>query len=143
MSRIEPEILLTDGPLVPPPLRFSGAAGGVVEFYGVVRGKENTAPIAGIQYEAYREMARHQLDKLAAEAAERFPILGLTLHHRIGWVPVAEPSLFLRVSSAHRGPAFQAAEWLIVELKLRVPIWKHPVDGGGTNIAAQPSADAS
>ena len=136
MNRLEPEILITDQPLVPPPLQFSEAAGGVVEFYGVVRGKEGAAPIMGIRYEAYGEMARHQLDKLAAEAAGLFPILGLTLHHRIGWIPVAEPSLFLRVSSAHRGPAFEAAEWLIVQLKLRVPIWKHPVDQAGASIVA-------
>ena len=144
MNRFAPEILITDQPLVPPPRRFSEDAGGVVEFYGVVRGKEGVAPITGIRYEAYREMADHQLVKLATEAIEQFPLLELTLHHRIGWIPVAEPSLFLRVSSAHRGPAFQAAEWLIVQLKLRVPIWKHPVDGNGTNIAAQPSVnDAS
>ena len=143
MNRLEPEILITDQPLVPPPLRLSEAAGGVVEFYGVVRGNEGAAPIAGIRYEAYEEMARHQLDKLAAEAVELFPILGLTLHHRIGWIPVAEPSLFLRISSAHRGPAFEAAEWLIVQLKLRVPIWKHPVDQGGASIVTESSLAAS
>ena len=143
MSRIEPEILLTDRPLVLPPPQFAGEAGGVVEFYGVVRGQEGVAPIAAIRYEAFAEMAHHQLGKLAQEAVERFPILGLILHHRIGVVPVAEPSLFLRVTSAHRGPAFQAAEWLIVELKLRVPIWKHPVDSNGMNIAAQSSANVA
>ena len=137
MNRLRPEILLTDQPLARPALHFSEAAGGVVEFYGVVRGKEGAAPITGIRYEAHWDMARHQLEKLAAEAADRFPLLGLTLHHRVGWVPVAEPSLFLRVSSAHRGPAFEAAEWLIIQLKLRVPIWKHPADCNGTNLVGQ------
>lgn len=127
MSLATPEILITDQPLVPPPGRFSAAAGGVVEFYGVVRGQEGAASIAGIEYQAHREMAHHQLGKLAGEACGQFPLLGLVVQHRIGFVPVAEPSLFLRVSSAHRHPAFEAAEWLIVQLKLRVPIWKHPV----------------
>jgi molybdopterin synthase catalytic subunit len=72
-------------------------------------------------------MARHQLEILAGEACERFAIFQLVLHHRIGFVPVAEPSLFLRVSSGHRGTAFEAAQWLIQQLKARVPIWKHPV----------------
>ena len=128
INRMKPEILLTDQPLAPPPLRFADDAGGVVEFYGVVRGREGNSPITAIRYEAFPDMARHQLVNLALEATNRFPILGLILQHRIGLVPVAEPSLFLRVTSAHRGPAFEAAEWLIVELKRRVPIWKHPVN---------------
>ena len=72
-------------------------------------------------------MARHQFDLLVRETAERFPVHDLIVHHRIGFVPVAAPSLFLRVSAAHRGPAFAAAEWFIDELKQRIPIWKHPV----------------
>lgn len=127
MSFPRPEILITDQPLVPPPGRFSTQAGGVVEFYGVVRGQEGAAAIAGIDYQAHVNMATHQLRKLAEEACAQFPVLGLSIHHRIGFVPAAEPSLFLRVSAAHRHPAFEAAEWLIVQLKLRVPIWKHPV----------------
>ena len=122
-----PEILITDQPLAPPPGRFSTQAGGVVEFYGVVRGQEGTEAIGGIDYQVYPDMASHQLRKLAEEACARFPVLGVTVHHRIGFVATAEPSLFLRVSAAHRHPAFEAAEWLIVQLKRRVPIWKHPV----------------
>lgn len=120
------EILLTFEPLLPPAPRFSGDAGGVVDFYGVVRGLEGADAIAGIEYEAHQEMARCQLAKLVDEAAARFPVLGIVLHHRIGFVPVAEPSLFLRVTAAHRGPAFEAAQWLVELLKQRVPIWKHP-----------------
>ena len=121
------EILLTFDPLRLPAPQFSGEAGGVVDFYGVVRGLEGPDAIAGLDYEAHQEMARHQLDKLVDEVAAQFPVLGVILHHRIGLVPVAEPSLFLRVSAAHRGPAFAAAECLIELLKQRVPIWKHPV----------------
>lgn len=121
------EILLTFDPLRPPMPQFSADAGGVVDFHGVVRGLEGADAIAGIDYEAHQEMARHQLSKIVEETAERFPVLGVILHHRIGFVPVAEASLFLRVSAGHRGPAFEAAELLVVLLKQRVPIWKHPV----------------
>ena len=121
------EILLTTESLTPPPPRLTESAGAVLDFYGVVRGHEGTEAITGIDYEAYRNMANHQLGLLADEAFAKFPLLGLTLHHRTGFVAAAEASLFLRVSAAHRGPAFEAAEWLIVELKQRVPIWKHPV----------------
>ncbi len=121
------EILLTSDPLLPPVPQFSGDAGGVVDFYGVVRGLEGPNAIAGINYEAHQEMARHQLAKIVDETAARFPLFGVILHHRIGFVPVAQASLFLRVSAGHRGPAFEAAEALVVLLKQRVPIWKHPV----------------
>jgi molybdopterin synthase catalytic subunit len=125
------EIVVAEKPLAPPSPRFSSRAGGVVEFWGVVRGQEGTEQISGIAYESYQEMTRHQLDKLAREASEKFPLLGLILHHRVGFVPTAEPSLFLRVSAAHRGPAFEAAQWIIEQLKQRAPIWKHPVRAGG------------
>ena len=121
------EIVLTHSPLTPPPPQFSVVAGGTLDFFGVVRGHEGADAITGIDYEAHETMAKRQLDLLADDAFAKFPLLGLILHHRIGFVAAAEPSLFLRVSAAHRGPAFDAAQWLIVELKRRVPIWKHPI----------------
>ncbi|MBV9656572.1 MAG: molybdenum cofactor biosynthesis protein MoaE [Verrucomicrobia bacterium] len=120
------EIVIAETALCPPVPNFSDAAGAVVDFYGVVRGEEAGQPIAAIHYEAYATMARHQLELLASEAAARYPIHSLLLHHRIGRVPAAEPSLFLRVSAAHRGEAFDAAQWIISRLKAVVPIWKHP-----------------
>ena len=121
------EVLITSAALTRPPERFDAASGGVVEFFGVVRGQEGPDAIAGINYEAYLEMAQHQFDRLVDETATRFPVHDLLVHHRVGFVAAAEPSLFLRGSAAHRGPAFSAAEWFIDEMKGRVPIWKHPV----------------
>ena len=121
------EIVIVETPLSPPPVQFSAASGGVVDFYGVVRGHEEVDQIEGIFYESHQEMARHQLVLLAEEAAALFPLHGLLIHHRIGRVPVAEPSLFLRVTAAHRGPAFEAAQWIIGRLKEIVPIWKRPL----------------
>ena len=121
------EVVITSAELTPPRTVFSATAGGVVDFHGVVRGLEGPEGISGIDYEAHLEMARHQFDLLVRETAARFAIQDLIVHHRVGFVPVAGPSLFLRVSAAHRGPAFDAAEWFIDELKQRIPIWKHPV----------------
>jgi molybdopterin synthase catalytic subunit len=121
------EIVIGETPLCPPPLLFSAESGGVVDFYGVVRGREEQHQIEGIFYESHPEMARHQLVLLAEEAAARFPLHGLLIHHRIGHVPAAEPSLFLRIAAAHRGPAFEAAQWIISRLKEIVPIWKRPL----------------
>jgi len=99
-------------------------AGAIVQFFGDVRPLENAEPIDGIEYEAHQDMAEHQLRKIADEAAERFGLLGVHLHHRIGFVPVGKTSLFLRVAASHRGAAFDASQWIVDELKKRVPIWK-------------------
>ena len=133
------EVVITAAELDPPPAVFSATAGGVVDFHGVVRGLEGPEGISGIDYEAHLEMARHQFDLLVRETAQRFPVQDLIVHHRIGFVPVAAPSLFLRVSAAHRGPAFAAAQWFVDELKQRIPIWKHPVSQ--TTGAEVPTAD--
>lgn len=102
-------------------------AGAVVDFFGNVRPLENDAPISALEYEAHPKMAKYQLQLLAEEAADRFNLLGIKLHHRIGRVPAGETSLFLRVATGHRQEGFEAAKWIVDELKVRVPIWKNPV----------------
>lgn len=124
------EILITTDPIHRNDGVFSPVSGAVVEFFGVVRGLEeqnsHAKEIAGIDYEAHVPMAEHQLRLIAEEAAARFQAHGITLHHRIGWVPTAEPSLWVRVATKHRADAFAACQWIIDQLKLRVPIWKRP-----------------
>ena len=124
MANCDCEVALVSGPLgITSPETRSGA-GAIVEFFGNVRSLENGEQIDGIEYEAHRQMAEHQLRKIAYEAAERFDLLAIQLHHCIGFVAVGETSLFLRVAAAHRGAAFEASRWIIDELKKRVPIWK-------------------
>ena len=108
-----------------PPL-FSAESGAVVDFYGVVRGNEAGQAIDGIDYEAYREMALHQLSHIAQQAIQKYSLESILLYHRIGYVSAGEPSLFLRVASKHRQKAFEAEQWVIDRLKAAVPIWKHP-----------------
>jgi molybdopterin synthase catalytic subunit len=120
------EVLLTDFPLVAPNEAFADEAGAIVDFWGVVRGTENGDAISGIDYEAHRGMAEHQLRALAHATAERFPIRMISIRHRIGFVPTGEASLLVRLGAGHRAEAFQATQWTVDELKKRVPIWKHP-----------------
>jgi len=108
-----------------------GAAGAVVDFLGIVREQEGDRVITGIEYEANMAMAEHQLSAIAEKAATDFALFRVVITHRIGLVKVAEPSLFLRVESAHRSAAFSASVWIIDELKQRVPIWKRPVFAAG------------
>ena len=101
-------------------------AGAIVDFRGVVRAKEDGRVIFGIEYEAHAPMARHQLDLIARDAMERFSLEMAVIRHRIGFVPAGEASLFARVAAPHRLAALQAMEWLVDELKKKVPIWKRP-----------------
>src|SRR2546423_999099 len=124
MANCDCDVALVNGPLV---LTLPGttlAAGAIVEFFGNVRPLENGQQIDGIEYEAHREMAEHQLRKIAQEAVERFDLLMIKLHHCVGFVAVGETSLFLGVAAAHRGAAFEASRWIVDELKKRVTIWK-------------------
>jgi molybdopterin synthase catalytic subunit len=98
----------------------------MVDFEGIVRLSENDREIDGIEYEANHEMALHQLRMIAREAITQFSLHLVILHHRIGFVPTGEASLFLRAGCGHRQAAFKASEWIVNELKRRVPIWKKP-----------------
>ena len=105
---------------------FAFSAGAVVDFSGVVRRVEGGREIDGIEYEAHREMAEHQLRQIAELAAAKFGLQLVVIHHRIGFIAVGEPSLFVRVAALHRQEAFRASQWIVDELKKKVPIWKRP-----------------
>jgi molybdopterin synthase catalytic subunit len=127
MANVVFEISVTEAPLlVPESDSDTAGAGAIVDFWGAVRPIEAGLEIEGIEYDAYPEMAEHQLKRIAEQAAERFGLKFVIVHHRIGFVPVGEPSLFLRVASAHRSEGFRAAQWIVDELKKKVPIWKKP-----------------
>lgn len=105
----------------------SDRMGAVIRFSGVVRASEKGTPITGIEYEAFRPMVERQFALLFDEAATRWPALGsIRLVHRLGFVAAGEPSLWVEVTSTHRGDAFAACQWLIDSMKQVVPIWKHP-----------------
>jgi molybdopterin synthase catalytic subunit len=127
MATWHPEILITTAPLEARPNIWDGAAGASVDFWGVVRFLEDGREISGIEYEAHEAMAQHQMEMLAQAARAEFDLKGLILQHRIGLVAPGEASLFLRVTSAHRGAAYAASAWIVAELKQKVPIWKRPL----------------
>ncbi len=104
--------------------QMSEGMGAVVYFLGVVRGTEEGAAISAIEYEAFQKMAEHQFNLLFAEMAKRWPLESVRLVHRVGVVPVNEPSLWVEVVAPHRQEAFAACQWLIDEMKRVVPIWK-------------------
>jgi molybdopterin synthase catalytic subunit len=132
------EIVLTEAPLKAPENDVP-SAGAVVDFSGIVRRLEDGRQIDGIEYEVHREMAEHQLRQIAGHAAAKFGLQRVVIHHRIGFVAAGEPSLFVRVAALHRQEAFQAAQWIIDELKKKVPIWKRPRLRRVSGVADTPS----
>lgn len=119
-------LTITPQPIDAQKLAGNSGVGAVVQFFGIVRDKEGADTIAGIEYEAFEEMARHQFENIFAEAKERWPIFEVAIIHRIGFVAAGEASLWMEVRSGHRGEAFAACQYIIDEMKKRVPIWKRP-----------------
>lgn len=137
------EVSLTDAPLVLPGANHDPQAGAVVVFWGAVRATEGGREITGIEYEAHQAMAEHQMQVVAAGASEKFDLREVFVRHRIGFVPAAQPSVVVRVSSGHRGAAFAASQWIMDELKRVVPIWKHPVFKDTAAAPPSPAAQPS
>jgi molybdopterin synthase catalytic subunit len=119
------EALLTEEPLKQVNAAMA-SAGAIIDFWGVVRPIEDGREIEGIDYESHYEMAEHQLKRIAEQAADRFELKSVIIHHRTGFIAAGEASLFLRVASPHRREGFQASQWIVDELKKKVPIWKRP-----------------
>ena len=109
MANVVCEISVTLEPLAARVSDISGA-GAVIDFWGVVRPIEDGGEIDGIDYDAHREMAEHQLKRIAEQAAEQFGLKVVIIHHRIGFIKVGEPSLFLRVASPHRSEGYRASQ---------------------------------
>ncbi len=106
---------------------LSPGMGAVVYFLGVVRASESGAAIRALEYETFQRMAEHQFHLLFDEMEKRWPVESVRLVHRIGEVPVNEPSLWVEIVAPHRQEAFSACQWLIDEMKKVVPIWKKPL----------------
>ena len=106
---------------------MSDGMGAALIFLGVVRAQEGEATIAAIDYEAFDDMACHQFELIFEEIDRQWPIESVRVVHRVGVVPVNEPSLWLELIAPHRAEAFQACQFLINEMKQRVPIWKRPI----------------
>ena len=106
--------------------KMSPGMGAAVYFLGVVRDLEAGAPITALEYESFQRMAEHQFHLLFDEIEKRWPVESIRVVHRLGVVPVNEPSLWVEVVAPHRGEAFAACQWFIDRMKEVVPIWKKP-----------------
>jgi molybdopterin synthase catalytic subunit len=95
--------------------------------------------VTHLDYEAYEEQVVPKLADIAAETRRRWPSVGrIALLHRVGTVPLGDPSVLVVASAPHRAEAFEAARFAIDTLKEAVPIWKREFwdDGEGWGLGA-------
>jgi len=105
--------------------------GGVVTFVGTVRDHARGRAIRFLEYEAYPEMAEREMQKIADEAAERWPGTRVAMAHRTGHLEIGEAAVVVVAAAPHRAEAFEACRYAIDTLKTRVPIWKKEVAQDG------------
>jgi len=104
--------------------RGQADVGALVTFTGICRGTERGESIAALTLEHYPGMAEAEIARHVAEAAGRWPLLGVTVIHRYGRIAPGEDIVLVVTTSSHRQAAFAAAEFLMDYLKTRAPFWK-------------------
>lgn len=114
---------LSDVPIAAEPITHD-SAGGFVVFEGKVRNHAEGQSVVELEYEAFAEMALSQGEALVQEAMERFGLLEARVIHRVGKLAIGDTAVVVQTASAHRREAFEACEWIMDQLKWRVPIWK-------------------
>lgn len=121
---------LTQQPITPPALA-SASAGGFVTFDGKVRNDHAGRTVVALEYEAFGELVLAEGNRLLAEAVTHFGLLEARCIHRVGRLEVGDSAVWIGVAAPHRREAFEACEWILDQLKRRVPIWKkeHFADG--------------
>jgi len=99
-------------------------AGGISVFIGNVRNHAHGKAVVRLHFEGYEPMAIRQMEEIAAEAMEKWPIKKILMVHALGDKEICDPVVVVGAATAHRNDAFEASRYLIDELKSRVPIWK-------------------
>ena len=100
------------------------AVGAVAAFVGTVRDVNADASIAGMTLEHYPGMTEKALAAIIADAKSRWAIVDALVIHRVGALAPTDQIVLVGVTSAHRGDAFAACEFIIDFLKTRAPFWK-------------------
>ncbi|KAK9146147.1 hypothetical protein Sjap_006050 [Stephania japonica] len=105
--------------------------GAIATFSGTTRDTFEGRSVVELRYEAYEAMAAREVESICESARSRWDVGSVAVAHRLGRVGVGEISVFVAVSSVHRGESLDACRYLIDEIKGSVPIWKKEVYGDG------------
>ncbi len=123
-------------------LKSNTKAGAVVMFVGTVRDVNEGCAIESMTLEHYPGMTEKSLKRIVDQACQRWELLDVTVIHRVGELRISDQIVFVGVSSAHRGEAFDACEFIMDYLKTEAPFWKKEmIDGKGKWVDARESDD--
>ena len=118
--------------------------GGIALFVGTVRGLSSDDGVTAMTLEHFPGMTESELERIEAEARQRWPLAGVTIIHRVGRLLPGEQIVMVAVSSAHRQAAFDGAQFIMDFLKTDAPFWKAEERDGKTSwVEAKDSDDAA
>ena len=101
--------------------------GAVDIFIGMPRSSKEDGDIKELFYESYKSMAEKIIKEIIENAKNRFGLKKVIVHHRVGSVPISEPSFIVVVWSGHRDEAFKGCRYVVDEVKAKAPIWKKEI----------------
>jgi molybdopterin synthase catalytic subunit len=104
--------------------RGNAKVGAIASFIGVVRDLNDDNTITEMTLEHYPGMTERALEEIVTEAKSRWEIIDALVVHRVGTLQPADQIVLVAVTSAHRGAAFSACEFIMDYLKTRAPFWK-------------------
>lgn len=136
MIRVQPEDFNTAAEIAR--LNASPNIGAVATFTGHVRADDG---LIALTLEHYPAMTKREIARHVADAERRWPLLGVTIIHRIGRLTPGARIVFVGVASSHRRAAFEACEFLMDYLKIHAPFWKQEERAGGTRWVEAKSTD--
>ena len=119
----------------------SADCGAVATFVGLVRNENGGRRVLWLEYESYAPLAVKAFARIDEEAGERWPSIGLAIHHRIGRLEIGDASVIIAAASPHRAEAFAACRYAIERIKQIAPIWKHEHFEGGETWIEGATAD--
>jgi molybdopterin synthase catalytic subunit len=118
--------------------------GGVVTFVGTVRDLNDGAAVSEMELEHYPGMTEQSIGNIIDQAKQRWPIFSALVIHRVGPLKPKDQIVLVAVTSAHRGEAFAACEFIIDYLKTEAPFWKKEQTPEGARwVDARVSDDAA
>ena len=121
-----------------------GGVGAVAAFIGTVRDRNDGAVVQSLELEHYPGMTEAAIEAMIDEAMRRFEIRAARVVHRVGVLAPSAQIVLVAVTSAHRGQAFQACEFLMDYLKTQAPFWKKEAGPGGARwVDARVADDAA
>ena len=112
-------------------LARQGKVGAIVNFIGLVRDINDGDEVNTLTLEHYPEMTEKALLAIENEAKNRWDILDSLIIHRVGTLQPLDQIVLVAVTSAHRGEAFKACEFIMDYLKTSAPFWKKETTNQG------------